>query len=120
MSQYIREPITVLGPNATPSPEIAEAYAVVRGVLVASVKSIMRHSPLDAVTAHTLLFQNIAMELCVLDISAADKYIDAMRRNLVAGMNGDRTGVALAEMVEAGQALEDAYELKTRTDAGSA
>lgn len=120
MSQFIREPITVLGPNDEPTAEIAEAYRVVSEEMKAAVHRIMERSVVDAVTAHTLLFQQIALQLCMLDQSAADKFIDAMRRNLMAGLNGDRTGVALADMAAAGQALEDAFELKTRADAGSA
>ena len=120
MGQFTREPIKVLGPDDKPSPEIAEAYRVVQNEMKAAVRRIMADSVVDAVTAHTLLFQQIALQLCMLDQSAADKFIDAMRRNLMAGLNGNRTGVALDEMATAGQALEDAFELKTRADAGSA
>ena len=120
MGQFIREPITVLGPNDKPSPEVAAAFKVISEELLATVRRIMRESVLDAVTVHTLLFQQIALQLCLLDLDAADKYMDAMRRNMIAGVKGDRSGVALDEMAAAGQALEDAFALKTRADAGSA
>lgn len=120
MSQFIREPITVLGPDDTPSPEIAAAYEVVKATVKDAVFRIMRETPLDAVTAHTLMFQQLGLALCLLDLEAADQFMDAMRLNLVAGVKGDRSGVALPEMAKAGQALEDAYDLKTRPDAGRA
>lgn len=119
-SGFIREPVTVIGPDGRPSDEQRRVYEAVKQQMGDAVAAIVGETQASAVTAHTLLFQQLGLALCVLDLDAADKFMDAMRRNLVAGVSGDRSGVGLADMADAGQRLEDAFELHTRDAAGKA